>query len=84
MQRIKYLGDFLIKQYGQERFIAFLKNMVENDGKPQEELEEHLLTISALMTEFELTANKQDKVKWVSENEMAERIAKNNPDFSGN
>jgi hypothetical protein len=77
MQRVKYLGDYLVKEYGQEKFIAFLKQMIENNGSPQTELEEHLLTISALMNEFEVSANKQDKMKQITEKEMAERISKN-------
>lgn len=78
MQRIQLLATYLINMYGQDKFLLFVKKVQEEDAKPENELEEHIQTVSALMVEFETNARDQNKVKWLTPQEAAEQL-KNNP-----
>lgn len=70
MMRIQALTQYLVKSYGQEQFMEFAKYMIDEKGEPRNELEQHLVTLSGLMSDFEIKADEQGKTKELTMEEI--------------
>jgi uncharacterized protein YjcR len=71
MIRIQQLLEYFIKEYGNEKFVAFAKKVIDNQAAPENAIEQHIVTLSALLTQFEKIAQEQNLVKVLTKEEFA-------------
>lgn len=70
MMRVQSLLQYLARNYGNDTFLEFAKHMIEEEGEPRNEVEEHIVTLVSLINEFELKAKEQDKTKDLTQQEI--------------
>ena len=70
MSRIQSLVQYLVGVYGSDKFTEFAKYMMEENGTPRTDLEHHLLTLTGLMTDYEMKADEQGKTKELTVEEL--------------
>lgn len=70
MMRVQSLMQYLARNYGNDPFLEFAKHMIEEEGEPRNEVEEHIVTLVSLINEFELKAKEQGKTKDLTREEI--------------
>jgi hypothetical protein len=64
------LINYLIEQYGRDKFIDFAKRHIDNKELPKNELEMYIASLSVLVTTFEMIADQKGLVKEVEASEL--------------
>jgi len=77
MARVQNLVQYLVEQYGRDKFVEFAKKMIDQNGAPSTELEEHLITVSSFLTEFEMKAEELGLIKELSKEDLENGISEN-------
>lgn len=64
------LINYLVNQYGKEKFLDYAKRHIDNKERPQNEMEMYISSLSLLVTGFEVIAQQKGLIKEIDASEL--------------
>ena len=64
------LINYLVNQYGKDKFLDYAKRHIDNKERPQNEMEMYISSLSLLVSGFEIIAQQKGLIKEIDASEL--------------